>query len=93
MMRNIFLKLKDQVWTGMCIGLLLPCIAFGIVTYIKKTFPFLAHDDLLYIGCVAINLPLVFQAFNVRKEILARGIVGATFICALIFVYYKLFFK
>ncbi len=46
-------------------------------------------DDLLYIGCVAINLLLLKYAFKKDKEQVGRGILLATFICALIFFYYK----
>ena len=80
---------KDNVWIGMLVGLVFPAIAFFFVEILKKNISFLKKDDLLYIGCVAINLFLVRYFFNQDKENTGRGIIGATFVCAFIFFFYK----
>lgn len=81
---------KDNVWLGALLGLLLPGLAFFMVQILKKNISFLKGNDLLYIGCVAINLLLVKYYFNINKEKTSRGVIASTFICALIFFYYKL---
>lgn len=81
---------KDNVWFGSFLGLVCPGIAFFFVEILKKNVTFLEKDDLLYIGCVAINLFLVRYYFRKDKENTARGIIGATFICAFIFMYHKM---
>ncbi|MDB5119485.1 MAG: hypothetical protein JWN56_703 [Sphingobacteriales bacterium] len=80
---------KDNIWLGMLIGLIFPAIAFFFVEILKKNIELLKKDDLLYIGCVAINLLMVRYFFKQDKENTVRGIIGATFICAFIFFFYK----
>jgi len=81
---------KDSVWLGAILGLILPGIAYFIVEILKKNVRVLEKDDLLYIGCVALNLILVKYYFKTYKENTARGIIAATFICAFIFFFHKL---
>ena len=81
---------KDNVWLGAILGLILPGIAYFIVEILKKNVRVLEKDDLLYIGCVALNLILVKYYFKTYKENTARGIIAATFICAFIFFFHKL---
>lgn len=81
---------KDNVWFGLILGLILPGIAFFIVEILKENIKVLEKEDLLYIGCVALNLILVKYFFSKYKENTARGIVSSTFICAFIFFYYKM---
>lgn len=81
---------KDNVWLGAALGLVLPAIAFVVVEILKRNVRMFQKDDLLYIGCVAINLFLVKYYFKIDKENTARGIVGATFICAFVFMFYKM---
>ncbi|HEY0667693.1 MAG TPA: stationary phase survival protein SurE [Sphingobacteriaceae bacterium] len=81
---------KDNVWLGVILGLMCPGIAFFFVEILKKNITFLKKDDLLYIGCVAINLFLVRYFFREDKENTARGVISSTFICAFIFMYYKM---
>lgn len=80
---------KDNVWLGAVLGLILPGIAVFFVEILKKNIKVLEKDDLLYIGCVALNLLLVRYYFKTYKENTARGIIGATFICAIIFFFHK----
>lgn len=81
---------KDNVWLGLFLGLLLPGLGFVIVELLKRNLVYLAKADLLYIGCVAINLLLLKYAYKKELEATAKGIISATFICALIFFYYKI---
>ena len=81
---------KDNVWIGLAMGLFLPSIGVIIVEVLKRNLVFLAKADLLYIGCVAINLLLVKMAYKKELEATAKGIISATFVCALIFFYYKI---
>jgi hypothetical protein len=81
---------KDNVWLGTVLGLVLPGIAFFFVEILKNNIKVLEKDDLLYIGCVALNLVLVRFFFGRYQENTARGVIGSTFICALIFFYHKL---
>ncbi|MXV52668.1 stationary phase survival protein SurE [Pedobacter sp. HMF7647] len=81
---------KNNVWLGTFLGLLLPATAAFFVGYLKKNIVILGKADLLYIGCVAINLFLVRYYFKKNCENTARGIVGSTFICAMIFFWYKM---
>ena len=81
---------RDNVWLGTVIGLVLPGVAFFIVEVLKKNIRILQKEDILYIGCVALNLILVRYFFSRDKEQIGRGIVGATFICAIIFYIYKM---
>ncbi|WP_374164064.1 stationary phase survival protein SurE [Arcticibacter sp. MXS-1] len=80
---------RDNVWIGVVLGLVLPGIAAFVVEVLKKNVRLLEKDDLLYIGCAALNLILVRYLFRQYKENTARGVVASTFICALIFFYYK----
>ena len=81
---------KDNVWLGVILGLVCPGIAFFFVEILKKNITYLKKDDLLYIVCVAINLFLVRYFFRQDKENTARGVISSTFICAFIFMYYKM---
>lgn len=81
---------RDNVWLGAVLGLVLPAVAYFFVEILKKNVRVLEKDDLLYIGCVALNLILVRYYFKEYKENTARGIIGSTFICAFIFFYYKI---
>lgn len=81
---------KDNVWFGTALGLILPGIAFIIVELLKKNISVLKSADLLYIGCVALNLFIVKYYSKRYMEATARGIIGSTFICAFIFFYYKM---
>ena len=81
---------RDNVWLGTVIGLVLPGVAFFIVEVLKKNIRILQKEDILYIGCVALNLILVRYFFSRDKEQIGRGRVGATFISAIIFYIYKM---
>jgi hypothetical protein len=80
---------KNSVWVGLLGGLALPSLAFLFVDFIKSNLSPYVRVDLLYIGCVALNLILVNLAYKYHKEETAKGVISATFICAFIFFYYK----
>jgi hypothetical protein len=81
---------KDNIWLGVVAGLFLPAVAFGVVRIMKHYIALLAKDDLLYILCAAVNLVIVRYSIRKEKERTAHGIVASTFVCALIFIVYKL---
>ncbi|TAH00394.1 MAG: stationary phase survival protein SurE [Sphingobacteriales bacterium] len=80
---------KDSVWLGLGLGLVTPGLGFLIVELLKRNITYLGKADLLYIGCVALNLLLLKLAYKKEMEATARGIISATFVCALLFFYYK----
>ncbi len=81
---------RNNVWFGCLLGLVLPGIAFVFVEILKTNFAFLKQADLLYIGCVALNL-LITRYYSGRyMDNTVRGIISSTFICAFIFFYYKI---
>ncbi len=80
---------KDNIWLGVVIGLLLPSLALLVIQIIKYYVIVLAKDDLPYILCAALNLLIVRYLLHKNKEQTARGVVGATFVCALAFMIYK----
>ncbi len=80
---------KDSVWLGLLYGMGLPSLAFLVVEYAMEHIEALKKADLLYIGCVALNFISFNRASKYYKEQTAKGILAATFICALIFAYYK----
>lgn len=88
-MSGISIFKKDSVWLGLGVGLFFPATAFFVVEIIKKNVIFLQKDDLLYIGCVAINMLLLKYAYKKDMDATAKGIISATFVCAFIFFYYK----
>jgi hypothetical protein len=80
---------RDNVWLGTGLGLILPGIAFVLVEVLKENVVYLKKADLLYIGCVALNLLLLRYYVRSYKENTARGIIASTFVCAFIFFFYK----
>jgi hypothetical protein len=80
---------RNNVWLGAVLGLILPGAGSLIAEYLKRNVEALSKADLLYIGCVALNLLLVRYYTRTYREDTARGIIGSTFICAMIFFFYK----
>ena len=80
---------KDSIWLGLGAGLFVPALAFLIVEFIKQQLTVLAKDDLLYIGCVALNLLLLKYADKRDMDLAYKGVISATFVCAFIFFIYK----
>ncbi|KIO74545.1 stationary phase survival protein SurE [Pedobacter lusitanus] len=83
-------QIKNEVWTGFGIGILLPGILLAAVWFIMHKVAWLAKADLLLIGCIGVNALLLKYFFKINKENTGRGILGATFIWGLLFFFYKL---
>jgi hypothetical protein len=81
---------KDTIGFGLLVGIITPALGFFLVELIKEYVIVLRRDDLLYIGCVALNLILLKQAYKYNMDRAALGIIAASFICAFVFVFYKL---
>ncbi len=82
-------KIKNSVWTGLGIGMLIPAILGGVAWYLIHQVRALSQADLLYIGAIAVNAPVMQYFFKIRKDNAARGVLAATFICAFVFYFYK----
>ena len=72
--------IKDSVWAGFGIGILVPGVLISIVWFIMHRVDLLAKADLLLIGCIAVNALLLKYFFKINKENTGRGILSATFI-------------
>ncbi len=83
-------KIKDSVWVGFGIGMLVPGVLIGITWFIMHQVSFLAKADLLLIGCVGINALLLKYFFKQNKENTGRGVLSATFIWGFAFLMYKI---
>lgn len=81
--------LKDTVFVGFGIGMIVPGVLIGIVWFIMHQVSFLAKADLLLIGCIAVNAILLKMFFRQNKDGLGRGVLSATFLWAFAFFLYK----
>jgi len=87
---NRLAQIKDSVFTGLGIGLLIPGVLLAVVWYLMHKFAFLAKADLLLIGCIAVNAGLMHYFFKLNKDNIGRGIISATFLWAFAFFFYKI---
>ena len=85
----MFKFVKDTVWAGIGIGILVPGILVGITWYIMHKVSFLAKADLLLIGCIAVNAVMLKIVFKRNMDDFGRGLISATFLWAMAFFYYK----
>lgn len=83
-------QIRNTVWAGFGIGILLPGLLVAIVWFVMHRFAFLAKADLLLIGCIGVNALLLKYFFKVNKENTGRGVLSATFIWAMLFFFYKI---
>ena len=83
-------KIKDSVFIGLGIGIMIPGILGSIVWFLMHRYAFLAKADLLLIACIAANAGLLHYFFKLNKENLGRGIISATFMWAFVFFFYKI---
>jgi hypothetical protein len=83
-------KIKDSVFIGLGIGIMVPGILISIVWFFMHRYAFLAKADLLLIACIAANAGLLHYFFKLNKENLGRGIISATFMWAFVFFFYKI---
>lgn len=90
MVENRLTRIKNSVFVGLGVGLIIPGILLSVVWYIMHRFIFLAKADLLLIGCIAVNAIFMHYAFKRNKENIGKGIISATFIWAFAFFFYKI---
>lgn len=83
-------KIKDSVFIGLGIGIMVPGVLGSIVWFLMHRYAFLAKADLLLIACIAVNAGLLHYFFKLNKENLGRGIISATFMWAFVFFFYKI---
>lgn len=80
---------KDSLLIGVLIGIALPLITHFTFILLKSKITLYAKDSFLYILCIGANA-LIFRYFiKKEKDQLARGVLGVTFIYALIFFWWK----
>lgn len=84
-------KLKNNVWNGVILGLLVPGISGVLVWLLMHKIEALKNADLLLIGCIALNALLMNFYFKINKDNIARGLISATFLWAFAFFVYKVF--
>jgi hypothetical protein len=83
-------RIKNSVWAGFGIGLIVPGVLVSIVWFVMHRISFLTKADILLIGCIAVNALLLKYFFKINKENTGRGILSATFIWGLLFFVYKI---
>lgn len=88
-MKDKVKAIKNTVWNGCAIGLLVPVLPGILVWFLMQNVPALKQADLLLIGCVAINAFLMNYFFKQHKENIGRGILSVTFLWAFAFFFYK----
>lgn len=88
-MRQKIANIKNTVWNGAGIGLIVPIVPGVLVWYLMQNVKALRHADLLLIGCIAINAFLMNYFFKLNKENIGRGILSITFLWAFAFFFYK----
>lgn len=86
---SVLLKLKNNVWVGLAIGLLFPAVFCFIAWLVITHIAFLQKADLLYIGGIAVNAYILNYFLKNHRENIGRGVLAATFVCAFIFFFYK----
>lgn len=90
MMKSRLAALKNSVFTGLGIGILIPGILLSVVWYLMHKYVFLAKADLLLIGCIAVNAVFMHYFFKQNKDNIGQGIISATFLWAFAFFFYKI---
>lgn len=90
MVKNRLTDIKNSVFIGLGIGILIPGILLSGVWYLMQKFAFLAKADLLLIGCIAVNALFMHYFFKLNKDNIGRGIISATFLWAFVFFFYKI---
>jgi len=88
-MQNRIESIRNTVWNGCAIGLIIPILPGAVVWFIMQNVAFLKQANWLLIGCVAINALLMNYFFKKDKENIGRGILSITFLWAFVFFFYK----
>lgn len=89
-MRSRLADLKNSVFIGLGMGILVPGVLLSVVWYLMHRYAFLAKADLLLIGCIAVNAAFMHYFFKLNKDNVGRGIISATFLWAFAFFFYKI---
>ncbi|MES2418491.1 MAG: stationary phase survival protein SurE [Bacteroidota bacterium] len=89
-MRKRIDSIKNTIWNGLAIGLLVPVFPGILAWYLMQNVTALKQADLLLIGCVAINAFLMNYFFKKNKDHIGRGILSVTFLWAFAFFFYKI---
>lgn len=90
MSKKIF-SVKDSMFTGLAIGLVSPALLSSLAIYLMNNVDAFKKADLLLIGCVAVNILWMNLCYKFDKDLAGRGVVSATFLCAFVFLFYKIF--
>ena len=90
MIKDWLLTVKNSVFIGMGIGVVIPGLLLAGVWYLMHRYIFLAKADLLLIGCIAVNAIFMHYFFKLNKDNIGRGIISATFLWAFAFFFYKI---
>ena len=88
-MQNRINTLKNNVWNGFAIGLMVPVFPGVLVWLLMQNIALLKGADLLLIGCVSVNAFLMNYFFKLNKENIGKGIISVTFLWAFAFFIYK----
>ncbi len=88
-MKEKIKAIKNTVWSGVGIGLIVPLIPGVLVWFLMQKVVVLKKADLLLIGCIALNALLMNYFFKQNKDNIARGIISITFLWAFVFFFYK----
>jgi hypothetical protein len=84
-MKEKIRKIKDSVWTGVGIGLIVPILPGILVWLLMQKVTALRNADLLLIACIALNALLMNYFFKLNKENIGKGIISVTFLWAFAF--------
>lgn len=90
MIKDWLLTVKNSVFIGMGIGVVIPGLLVTGAWYLMHRYIFLAKADLLLIGCIAVNAIFMHYFFKLNKDNIGRGIISATFLWAFAFFFYKI---
>ncbi|MBY0245152.1 MAG: stationary phase survival protein SurE [Sphingobacteriaceae bacterium] len=82
-------NLKNSVFIGFAIGAILPALLMLITWYFTQVVFKFEKIGFFLILCVGVNAVSLQYFFKLNKENIGKGILSATFIWAVWFLYYK----
>ena len=80
---------KDSLWLGAIMGFLPPALVYLVIGLMQKTNFYSGRNEILYLIAIALNLVLIRFLYRKDRELMARGIMLTTFLCTLLFFWYK----
>lgn len=80
---------KDSIWLGAILGFLPPALVYLVIGLMQRTNFYAGRNEVLYLIAIAINLVLMRILHKKGREQIARGIMLTTFLCTLLFFWYK----